>query len=98
MTDSFENNKEVLKISIPLKNSRIDKKCKEYNKYAVGFFYRLIQGFEIRRISVELVFYVKTVTVLFFCNFNDFFCKRHSLMNGLCHNNLFQIMQHDNFK
>ena len=35
-----------------------------------------------------------------FClyKFYGFFCRRHSLMNRPCYNNLFQFMQHDNFQ
>ena len=36
--------------------------------------------------------------LFFFCKFYDFFCRRHSLMNRPCYNNLFQIRQHDNFR
>ena len=30
--------------------------------------------------------------------FYDFFCRRHSLIKRLCYKNLFQFMQHDNFR
>ena len=33
----------------------------------------------------------------YFYRFYDFFCRRHSLMNRPCYNNLFQTMQHKNF-
>ena len=46
--------------------------------------------------SVELICYIKTIIV--FYKFYDFFCRRHSLMNRSCYNNLFQFMQHDNFR
>ena len=36
--------------------------------------------------------------LLFFYKFYDFFCRRHSLMNRPCHNNLFQIMQHEKLR
>ena len=39
-----------------------------------------------------------TLKQMFFYKFYDFFCKRHSLMNRPCYNNLFQFMQHDNFR
>ena len=42
--------------------------------------------------------YVMLKQLLFFYNFYDFFCRRHSLMNRPCYNNLFQFMQHDNFR
>ena len=32
------------------------------------------------------------------CWFYDFFCWRYALINWPCYNNLFQIMQHDNFR
>ena len=44
--------------------------------------------------SVKLVCYVKAVIV--FYKFYNFFCRLHSLMNRLCYNNLFKIMQYDN--
>ena len=40
--------------------------------------------------------YVKTVTV--FHKFYYFFCRRHSLMNLPCYNNLFEFIQHGNFQ
>ena len=43
--------------------------------------------------SAELASYVK-LTILFY----KFFCRRHSLMGRPCYSNLFQIMQHDNFR
>ena len=33
-----------------------------------------------------------------YVKFYDFFCRRHFLMNRSCYNNLFKIMQHDNFR
>ena len=54
------------------------------------------QGFESRWISVELICYVKMITV--FYKFYEFFCRRHFLMNRRCYKNLFQFMQHDNFR
>ena len=41
--------------------------------------------------------YVTLKQLLLFRKFYDFFCRRHSLMNRLYYNNLFQIMQRDNF-
>ena len=55
------------------------------------------QGFESRCMSVELICYVKSI-IVFFYKFYNFFCRRYSLMNRPCHNNLFQFMQHDNFR
>ena len=52
------------------------------------------QGFESRCMSVELIFFVKT----FLYKFYDFFCRRHSLMNRPCCNNLLQFMQHNKFR
>ena len=40
--------------------------------------------------------YVMLKQVLFFINFTSF-VRRHSLMNRLCYNNLFQFMQQGNF-
>ena len=40
--------------------------------------------------------YVKSIIV--FYKFYDLFCRRYSLMNRPCHNNLFQFMQYDNFR
>ena len=54
------------------------------------------QGFESRWMSVELIRYVKTIIV--FYKIYDFFCRRHSLMNQPCHNNLFLFMQYDNLR
>ena len=54
------------------------------------------QGFEIRSMTVELVFYVKT-NIVFYKLYN-FLCRRYSLINRFCYNNLFQIMQHDNIQ
>ena len=42
--------------------------------------------------------YVTLKQLLFFYKFYDFFCRRHSLMNRPCYNNLFQVMQYDNFQ
>ena len=53
------------------------------------------QEFETRWISVELIYYVKTIIV--FHNFYNFFWWQHSLKNQPCYNNLFQIMQYKNF-
>ena len=39
-----------------------------------------------------LVCYIKTINV--FYKFYDFFCRRYSLMNQPCSNNLFQFMQY----
>ena len=47
--------------------------------------------------SVKLICHVKTI-IVFFYKFDDFFCRRHSLMNRLCYNNLYQFMRHDNFR
>ena len=55
----------------------------------------LTQGFESRWMSVELICYVKPIIV--FYRFYDLFCRRHSLMNRPCYDNLFQFVQHDNF-
>ena len=46
--------------------------------------------------SVELVVYVKII--IFLNKFYDFFCRRHSLMNHPCYNNLLKIMQYNNFQ
>ena len=46
--------------------------------------------------NLEVACYVKTIIV--FYKFYDIFCSRHSLMNRLCYNNLFQFIQHDNFR
>ena len=54
------------------------------------------QGFEIRSMTVELVFYVKT-NIVFYKLYN-FLCRRYSLINRFFYNNLFQIMQHDNIQ
>ena len=35
---------------------------------------------------------------LFLYKFYDFFCRRHSLMNRPCCNNLLQFMQHNKFR
>ena len=35
---------------------------------------------------------------LLFYKFYDFFCRLHSLMNRPCYNDLFQFMQHGNFR
>ena len=59
--------------------------------------------------SVDLICYAKTIIVFykfyvmlkqlsFFYIFYDLFCRRHSLINWPCYNNLFQLMQHDNFR
>ena len=50
-------------------------------------------GFESRLISLELI-----CNVNYFFKLYVFFCRRHSLMNRPCYNNLFQFMQHDNFR
>ena len=42
-------------------------------------------------------FYVMLKQLLFFYKFYNFFCRRHSLMNRPCYNNIFQLIQHDNF-
>ena len=42
--------------------------------------------------------YVILNQLLFFYKFDGFFCRRHSLMNRPCYNNLFQFMKHDNFR
>ena len=54
------------------------------------------QGFGSRWISVKL--YVMLKQFLLFYEFYDFSCRRYSLMNRPCYNNLFQFMQHDNFR
>ena len=46
--------------------------------------------------SVDLICYDKSIIV--FYKFCDFFCRRHSLMSQPSYNNLFQFMQHDNFR
>ena len=58
-------------------------------------FNRKKQEFGSRWMSVELICYVKTI---FLYKFYDFFCCRYSLMNRSCYNNLFQFMQHDDFR
>ena len=42
--------------------------------------------------------YVMLKQFLLFYEFYDFSCRRYSLMNRPCYNNLFQFMQHDNFR
>ena len=44
-----------------------------------------------------LYFDKSLLQLLFLISFTTSFCRRHSLMNQPCYNNLFQIMQHDNF-
>ena len=44
-----------------------------------------------RDLEKELVCYVKTII------FTDSFVGGHSFINKTCYNNLFLIMQHDNF-
>ena len=39
-----------------------------------------------------------TLVQFFFCKFQNFFCRCHSLMNRPCYNKLVQIMQYDNFQ
>ena len=46
----------------------------------------------------QLNLYVMLKQLLFFYKFYNFFCRRHSLMNQPCYNNLFQFMQHDKFR
>ena len=53
------------------------------------------QGFETRFMSVKLICYVKTVTV-FYKPYN-FFCMQDSLISWPFYNNLFQVIQHNNF-
>ena len=53
------------------------------------------QEFGSRWMSVELICYVKTISLY---KFYDFFCWRYSLVNRSCYNNLFQFMQHDDFR
>ena len=57
------------------------------------------QWFESRWMSVKFLLvecFVKTV-IVFYKLFYEFFCRRHYLMNQPCYNNLFQVMQRDNF-
>ena len=56
-----------------------------------------LQGFESRWMSVELI-YAISKQLLFFYKFSDFFFRRYSLMNRESCNNLFRLMQHDNFR
>ena len=42
--------------------------------------------------------YVMIKQPLLFYKLYEFFCRRHSLMNGPCYNSLFQFMQHKNFR
>ena len=42
--------------------------------------------------------YVMLKQFLLFYEFYDFSCRRYSLMNRPCYDNLFQFMQHDNFR
>ena len=37
-------------------------------------------------------------TIIDFYKFHDFFCRRHSLTNQRWYSNLFQFMQHENFR
>ena len=49
----------------------------------------------------ELTFYVQTrikTIIVFFYKFYDFLCRWDSLINRPCYINLFQFMQHDNFR
>ena len=42
--------------------------------------------------------YVKLKQLLLFYKFYDLFCRRHSLVNRLCHNNLSWFLQNNNFR
>ena len=52
------------------------------------------QGFKVDRYQSDL--YVMLKQLLRFYKLNNFY--HHSLMNRQCYNNLFQIMQHENFQ
>ena len=51
---------------------------------------------EKKYMDVSLICYVQIIII--FYKFCYFFCRRHSLMNQACYNNLLQIMQHHNFQ
>ena len=52
-----------------------------------------------RRSLLSLIHHKKLPEALsFFYKFCNFFCRRHSLMNRPWYNNLFQFMQHVNFR
>ena len=51
---------------------------------------------EKKYMDVSLICYVQIIII--FYKFYYFFCRRHSLMNQPCYNNLLQIMQHHNFR
>ena len=67
-----------------------------YQYYSEVINVHLWQGFESRWMWPKLICYVKTVTV--FHKFYYFSCRRHSLMNLPCYNNLFEFIQHGNFQ
>ena len=54
----------------------------------------LIRNLEVDGCQPNLHVMLK-VTV--FYKFYEFFCRRHSLMNRLCYDSLFQIMLYSNF-
>ena len=51
---------------------------------------------EKKYMDVSLICYVQIIII--FYKFYYFFCRRHSLMNQPCYNNLLQTMQHHNFR
>ena len=51
---------------------------------------------EKKYMDVSLICYVQIIII--FYKFCYFFCRRHSLMNQPCYNNLLQTMQHHNFR
>ena len=62
-------------------------------KYKVDDFFSVKPRIESRLMSLERIFNVKRI----FKKSYDFLCRRHSLINRPCYNNLFQFMQHHNF-
>ena len=77
-------------------------KNSKYRQVSRGVSVQLFSQFSLtRNLKVDGCqsnLYVTLKQLLFFYKFYDFFCRRHSLMNRPCYNNLFQFMQHASFQ
>ena len=67
-------------------SQKIKQKRKGFKKFVISVS---LEDLKVDGCQSNFGYYAKTI--IFLNKFYDFFCRRHSLMNRSCYNNLFQF-------
>ena len=87
-----------------IRNGKLHFLCSVRSRWKCKYLLKMLKdsiGSLIRNLKVDGCqsnVYVMLKQLFFFHEFYNFFCRWHFLMNWPCYNNLFQFMQHENFR